>query len=306
MVKNRITMSGFGRWGRGGNQFFQYAFLTEYAKRHNAELQLPSWVGNHLFGFNDKPITDTLPPWMEPGSGLAHPTPPRQSELVNHDFHGYAQYHSSYFAPDKERIQNLFTPTNEIVDRLADAVINLCYGGCKSLNTVIGIHLGRGDYVRRIFPIIPTDWYLKWLSQHYDQRFGDAKVFISTEDKSLVDDFAEYNPIVVEDLGVELYDTPMKNCTYLRYDKTTKDKRAMDWYPDFYLLSHCDVILGPNSTFSFFAAMLNKDLKEFWRGELGCANFVKTDPWNAYPSLREHVRDYPHLGGISVPHNPYW
>lgn len=305
-MSKTITMSGFGNWGRAGNQFFQYAFLTGYAAKHGIELQLPKWVGTHLFGTHHPDISASLPPWHEPGSGLSHPTPPKQSELVNRDFHGYAQYHTSYFAPDRERIQKLFTPTKEIYYRLVHALDQLQHGSTGGRKTVIGIHLRRGDYGRGIFPIVPTEWYLRWLSQHYAQRFGDTKLFISTEDKSLVKDFAEYNPIVVEDLGIELSDTPMKSCTYLRYDKTIKDKRAMDWYPDFYLLSHCDVILGPSSTFSFFAAMINKELKEYWRAELGCADFVKTDPWDSYPLLREHVRNYCHLKGVSLKSNPYW
>ncbi len=296
-----VTMSQFGRWGRAGNQFFQYAFLRQYAKQYGAELQLPPWCGTHLFGASESLITKSLPFWLEPGSGLEHPTPPNGDELVNHDFRGYAQYHGNYYAINKKNFRRLFQPVDSVKERLSSARSNLLGRG----TTKIGIHLRRGDYGQRIFPIIPTSWYLRWLRRNWG-RFQQPILFISTETASLVDEFHEFRPHTVETLGLQLSKQPMADCVYLARDLKTHDRRAMDWYPDFYLLSKCDVILGPSSSFSFFAAMLSTNLQEYWRASLRAEEFQRTEPWDAYPMLREHCRDYQHLEGITAPGNPYF
>jgi len=259
-----MSMSQFGKWGRAGNQFFQYAFLTRYAAKYNLELQLPPWVGNSLFGTKDSAVSSKLTPWKEKGSGREQPVPPVGDELVGHDFHGYAQYHTSQFAENKQMIQQtLFQPAASVAERLQPAENLLARDG----KTTVGIHIRRGDYGRNIFPLVPTGWYQKWL-RHHSSRLGDFRLFIATEDPSLIAEFAEWGPETVETLGIDLAATPMANCTYLAHDLETHDTRAMDWYPDFRLLSVCDIILGGSSTFSFFAAMLNPSLRELLREPL--------------------------------------
>ncbi len=300
-MSRAITMSQFGRHGRAGNQLFQYAFLSGYAKRYGAELQIPPWAGNDLFGLRDFAVRSTLPAWTEQGNGLKHPVPPAGDELVGKDFRGYAQYHTSYYAPDKERIRKMFQPVPRVAKRLEPARDNLLSGR----STVIGIHLRRGDYGQRIFPIIPTTWYLAWLKDNI-HLYSSPVLFIASEDPDLVDEFAEYNLVTTEGLGIHLDDTVPALDGTLEYDIKTENTRAIDWYPDFYLLSQCHVILGPSSSFSFMAAMLAPRLLEYWRASLKAEKFVRTDPWDAYSQLREHVRDYPHLEGISLKKNPYW
>ncbi len=297
-----ITMSQFGRHGRAGNQLFQYAFLSGYAQRYGAELQLPPWIGNDLFGLENPLISSTLPAWTEQGKGVNHSTPPVGDELIGKDFRGYAQYHTSYYAPDKERIRKLFQPVPRVTQRLAPSRQKLLH--MRGTNA-IGIHLRRGDYGQRIFPIIPTSWYLAWLKDNI-HLYSSSVLFIASEDPSLIDDFAEYSVETAETLGVHLDDTVPALEGTLEYDIKTENTRAIDWYPDFYLLSQCDVILGPSSSFSFMAAMLGSCAVEYWRASLKAERFVAVNPWDAYSQLREHVRDYPHLEGISLKKNPYW
>ena len=301
-MKRIVSMSQFGNWGRAGNQFFEYAFLKTYAKKYGLELQLPQWVGNHLFGTTDLSISDSLPPFIEKGNGRNHSTQPVGDELIGKDFRGYAQYHTSYFSPEKKYIRSLFQPVQSIQERLASAVESL--GGEVGTDT-IGLHIRRGDYGQGIFPLVPINWYLEWLEKNFD-RFHKPSLFIATEDPSVISEFAKYNPRTIETLELSLNKEPMLGCTYLKHDLETRDDRAMDWYPDFHLLSTCSVILGGSSTFSYFAAMLNPFLQEYWRATLTDATFVLTDPWDSYPSLREHVKDFPHLDGIKLTTNPYW
>lgn len=301
--ERKITMRKLGAMGRAGNQFFQYAFLTGYAFRHDLRLEIPPWVGNELFGTDDPaPSGRDLPTYREVILRNRQPTPPKDGELIGMDFVGYAQYHTSYYSDDRIRIRKVFQPTARVRDRLEHAEDMLLGDGA----TVIGIHLRRGDYGRSYFPIIPTSWYLRWLENHYAHRFHNARVFIATEDLSLVDDFNTYLPFTTQDLGVGLMSEPMDNYNYLEYDLEQREPHQLDWYPDFYLLSKCHVILAPNSTFSFFAAMLDTNLQEFWRARLSLGELEQIDVWNSYPLLREFVNHYPHLEGISVKSNPYW
>ena len=301
-MKKIITMRRFNERGRGCNQMFRYAFLTRYAKKYGAELQIPPWVGDRLFDLPnlERPKRQLLT-YREQGNGLKHPEPPVGDVLVGQDFWGYAQYHTRYYSSSKAHFIKTFQPTERLEKRLAPACNNLL----SEDDTVIGIHLRRGDYGRRIFPIIPTSWYLNWLESNA-HLLGNLKLFIATEDPSLVDDFAKYNLVTVEGLGLEIDDTSLVFDGCLKHDIKIGNVQSFDWYPDFYLLSQCHVILGPSSTFSFMAAMLAPRLLEYWRASLEAEKFVRTYPWDAYPQLRECVRDYPHLEGISLKKNPYW
>ena len=96
----------------------------------------------------------------------------------------------------------------------------------------------------------------------------------------MIGDFAEYQPITIKDLGVELPEAP--------------------FYPDFYVLSQCDVLAISNSTFSFAAAMLNERGKFFFRPHLLQEKLIAFDPWNSEPLLRDNPNDL----GLKVLQNP--
>lgn len=304
-MPNYVTMRRLGSLGRAGNQMFQYAYLTIYSQRYDCELQLPPWVGNKLFGLSNPPITVELPAWREDkqyAQGSAYdgqPMPPQGTELVNHDFQGFAQYHTALYAQYKDQVRGMFSPTEETEARLLVPLTKLLASG----DTTVGVHIRRGDYGLTHFPIIPISWYVEWLGSNWS-RLGDPSLFIASEDPELVQAFSEYNPQTVSTLGVQ-FTGEMEGYNYLPYERK-QGGLAVDWYPDFYLLSHCDVVVAPSSTFSFMAAMLNPNLKEYWRASLKAEGFVQENPWNAYPLLREKVRDFPHLEGIAKKNNPYW
>lgn len=300
MSKKLITMSKFTHYGRFANQIFEYGFLKGYAKDHGCDLQLQPWVGNTLFGLSDPTCDRVLPPWRESGGGLNHSTPPIGDELVGKDFLGYAHYHTSYFIPRQHEFIKYFQPTPEVLARVRPALTKLKTMG----STIIALHFRRGDYGQSIFPITPTSWYLKWLATNWS-RFDDPVLFIATEDTSLVPEFAAYDPQTMESLGLTVQEQPKQRDT-LKHDTETKNLRSMDMYVDFWLLSQASILLGPASTFSFAAAMLAPQLREYWRATLTAAEFVQADPWNDYPSLREHVKDFPHLEGIALKENEYW
>lgn len=298
-----ITMSQFGKYGRFGNQLFEYAFLKVYASRHDAELQLPAWVGNALFGANDPPVDVELPQFEEAhtGQNWTHTQPPRGNELVDHDFRGYAQYHTSYLSPHKEYVRDLFSLATAVQKRMLDVPTALRSRG----DTVVAIHLRRGDYGRQIFYITPVQWYLQKLAELWP-TLDNPVLFVATEDRSLVDAFSHYGPLTTDDLGVKLNAEELPEYEYLSLDRTVREPWQLDFFPDFYTLSLCDHLLMPNSTFSFFAAMLNTTLQACWRSDLATQTFERIDPWNARPLTYDVAEDYKHVEGVCLEQNPYW
>jgi hypothetical protein len=60
-----LTMSSIGQLGRFANQLFQYAFLRICAQQSGARVECPAWIGQTLFGHQDAPISQRLPPAIE-------------------------------------------------------------------------------------------------------------------------------------------------------------------------------------------------------------------------------------------------
>ncbi|GAH79733.1 unnamed protein product, partial [marine sediment metagenome] len=65
--------------------------------------------------------------------------------------------------------------------------------------------------------------------------------------------------------------------------KADSEKAGM--FLDHYILQHCDVLLASNSTFSFTAAMLSKEGREFYRPDYQKKELVPFDPWDSDPIL---------------------
>jgi FkbM family methyltransferase len=281
-----ITSSvlGMENMGRLGNQIFLYGFLKIYAQEHNLRVETPAWIGQYLFGHSNPPISRSLPivgeesqPYKLSDSAILNAPEP----LKNVDFHGYFQFHTQYHARHKEYFSSLFKPVAEVEAKMAEAMNRLRAKG----KTIVGLHLRRGDYksVHTVVPyltVAPSGWYKEWLNGFWETLDEPVLFIASDEIEDVVADFAEYHPITVKDLGVELPEAP--------------------FYPDFYILSQCDVLAISNSTFSFAAAMLNERCKFFFRPHLLEEKLIAFDPWNSEPLLRENPNDL----GLKVLQNP--
>ncbi len=268
-TKPVITMSTLGKNGRFANQVFQYAFLKTYAKKHNLEVRTPPWIGQGLFGHKDPPILRKLPLVKETTNELAEAVVPNTKETFeNVDFWGYFQYNTSYYAPHKNYFRSLFRPVPEIENKMSQLMNRLRSKG----KTVVGIHLRRSDYGYGHFFVAPSKWYKYWLQDLW-YKLDEPVLFIaSDEPEKVLGDFAEYNPVTSKDLGAELPEAP--------------------FYPDFYILSKCDIVAISNSSFSFLACMLNERGKLFYRPRLSAEALIRFEPWNSETILRdEKVED---------------
>ncbi|MEQ8999220.1 MAG: FkbM family methyltransferase [Coleofasciculus sp. B1-GNL1-01] len=266
-----ITMSTLGKNGRFANQIFQYAFLKIYAKEHNLRVETPTWIGQYLFGHSEPPISKQFPLVIEETNELSEACIPAYKEgFHNVDFWGYFQYNTKYYAPHKEYFRSLFKPVPELERKMTAALERLRSRG----KTVVGLHLRRGDYGYEYFFVAPNEWYIDWLKGLWETLEEPVLFIASDEPETVIGDFVEYNPITSQDLGIGLSEA--------------------QFYPDFYLLSQCDIVAISNSSFSFVACMLNEQGKFFFRPHLQSEKLIPFDPWNSETILR-NVKpiDYP-------------
>lgn len=262
-----ITMSSLGLNGRFGNQVFQYAFLKIYAKEHNIKTETGFWPGRFLFGHDEPLISGKLPVVNEKTDGIKEPSPAfrinSDKPLYNTDITGFFQYHTSFYRPYREYFRSLFIPHEKIKVKMDYFLKKLQTGN----RTIIAFHLRRGDYtgLSGLFTA-PSQWYKAWLEENWD-TFKNPVLFIaSDESEKVMEEFSEYNPVTAAGLGMQL--------------------PAVTFYPDFYILSKCDVLAISDSSFSFAAALLNENAKTFLRPHPEFKKLVPFEPWDSDVLLR--------------------
>lgn len=301
-----ITMACLGKMGRWGNQCFQYMFLRSYAQRYNLQYQAHRWVGRLLLGHRDPPITRRLPTYHERHETtarepqLAKTFAPRGDEVCGRNFQGYAQFHTAYYEPWRDFIRDLFVPVPAVQERLQPAVDSLRGLG----KTIVGLHMRRGDTGRLIFYLTPNRWYLEWLEKHWDD-YDDPVLLIASETPEDRRAFAKYKPVMSSDL-VQLGCDPYRVYNYLEADMAAPTRESMDWFPDWWLLTQCNVLAMGNSTFSYTAAMVARQLQACYRSRLSLQAFERIDPWNDWPLVHEDLRDYPGVADTWYDRNPKW
>lgn len=290
-----LTMSSIGQLGRFGNQLFQYAFLRICAEKSGAKVECPPWIGQTLFGHNDAPISKRLPPAVEckdEGEILFDVIPEfipylekladarstrigseaLETGLSNVDLWGFFQLKTQYLKSHQSYFRSLFQPVSDLKSALEKDLSQLRSKG----KTIVGIHIRREDYItesRLGFTLtFPTKWYCEWLDQKWDE-LDDPVLFLCSDDlDSLVHDFDKFSPVTSKNLEVKLPER-ISNLD-------------IEFYIDFFMLSHCDIVVTSNSNFSFVACMLNQRAKAFVRP---CWDFSSKfeifDPWDSDPLL---------------------
>lgn len=269
----KVTFSKLGKMGRFANQAFQYIFLHMYANDNDYDGVNPTWAGDDIFHIRSgKSSLITLPSYEEKVSNniseceIGYGT----KKLPNTDIAGFFQYHMSYYAWKKQDIWNEFQFKNRYNDANKHIV-----GFFNKLNgPVAAIHLRRGDYGYEHFFIPPNKWYIDWLKGLKSQH-PNLQVFIATDDlESVKNDFYEFNLITSIDIESEV---------------TEGLEHA--FFIDFAAMVNADFIAISNSTFSFFASLLNQKAKQFFRPSLTSKDLIEFEPWDSKPLLRDRTAE---------------
>jgi tetratricopeptide (TPR) repeat protein len=252
----RLAATELGCNGRFGNQVLQYGFLRLYAARHDLDLEVPEWVGRHLYDCDDPLPGAPLPRVSEKDhdffASLSGAVPVR----AECDVTGYFCRHTAALAPYRTDFRRIFTPGRYLWPR-ADAIEHRLRARGR---TVVALHLRRGDYGWGRFWIAPEGWYLTWLERLWAD-LDSPVLYLATDAPELAGAFAPFSPILASDLGEPL--------------------AGAEFFTDFHALCVADVLAISNSTFSFAAGLLNRTARRFVRPDRHRRMLVPYDPWNA-------------------------
>lgn len=265
---NLITMTKLGAYGQFGNQVLQYAFLKSYTRQHGMRAQVPPWIGQFLFDYRDPPPEKLLPQIEETLEEplLINPGKPP----ANVDVAGYFRHHTKHLRPQKDRLRRLFRLKPEIEQTLNPGVLRLRKLG----KTIVGLHLrcSQWDCGHSIFFIAPPEWYLAWLRPLWPTLEKPILLIATDVPENVLGHFEDFDPWTCNRLGLHL--------------------PKVSFFPDYYMLSHADVMAISNSSFSFTASMLNTQCKIFMRPDNVMKKLVPYDPWDADPLLEQYVEGF--------------
>lgn len=317
-LERTVSMVCLGRHGRWGNTLMQYIFLRAFALKHSLRCETPKWVGSHLFGLDDPPVghcysnvvIDNISEVYDPDNHFQwplnwsqqrawylaktwrrtpfqiHVTDQQDNEgtrlpFLNADFEGLFMIPTGHLKNMRKYLRSLIKPSSDIQNFLKPCVERLRARG----KTLIGVHLRRGDFITRNMRlnfefVTPVSTYIRWLKSIW-ASLNEPILFISSDDiNSVISAFADFCPITSRDLCSDI-PPYMKNL-----DLSPKQLvRTVDFFPDWYLLTQCDIMAISNSTFSFTASMFSEHGYTFMRPTFNDKELVPFDPWDSVPLL---------------------
>jgi len=268
LKKQLITSKKF-KFGRSGlgNWLFNYAGVKLYAEKNGFDFAMPSWVGTKVFQ-NIQPwaITQKIKSifyrqiqlddldsytkiqaflWLLSKKEKLPQTQSLESLYKNPkdniSIYGYMQdeFAIRLIKESRQKIKGWFQFKNNIEKEYEKMTADL--------KPWIGVHIRRGDYVK-LGINLPVSQYKSKLDE-IKKQFPNHKVFIATNDKTILSEFNGYNPLRISN--------PLPGIP--------------DYIFDFWMLTNSEIIIGGGSTFSWWAAFLsNKNnyysplLTQFW------------------------------------------
>jgi Tetratricopeptide repeat len=259
--RHAVSMTSLGSNGRFGNQLLQYAFTRIYAEEHSLGIEIPDWIGRDLYDLDD-PFPTRQRRFID-GRNLDYANVLNNPErlLADCDLFGYCS--SDWWArPDRsEQFRALFRPSPKLAPFIDRAMAHLQNAG----RTLVAVHLRRGDYGREPFYIVPTQWYLDWLNEIWND-LDRPLLYIASDDSGIASEFAKYVPLDAHTVGIDI--------------------PGAEFYIDHYILSRAHYVATANSTFSTTAAMLNREAVSFLRPERSVQRLVAYNPWAEAESRR--------------------
>ncbi len=264
-LKDQVTFPNLGKKGRLGNQLFQISATISAAIDHNLGCAFPDWHYNQFLKNSILERSKLIPSIIsrEPTDFYSEPSfrynkihlPNTELRSFPEDVKLYALdgYFQSrkYFENHEAVIRDQFTPNNKVSLKIL-----------KMYNSIVApqktaIHVRRGDYVDLLFyHQIKMDYYEKSM-QEIERKTG-TKHFV----------------VFSDDIAWCKENFTNTNYTYTFIEGNTD-------FEDLMLMSIFDHQIIANSSFSWWAAFLNKNLNkivifpEKWFGEV--ANLDATD-----------------------------
>lgn len=252
-----VTSSTLASHGRFAHNVLEYVLVRLYAEKHGFTLETPDWVGGHVFEINDPPPSRHYPPLYYPRrtlnrhlDGLARTPPPSNVDFRSPLF--LLRHKAEY----RERVQSWLRPRAVWSPFLDPALERLRMLG----DTVVAIHIRRGDFVQYNYPITETAWYVGWLRALWPTLTRPVLYIASDDLIGVRKDFAEFAPVVRADVA--------------------PDWPNLEFLQDFHVLMHADVVgISAASGFSLLAAQLNRRATLFVEPDMPGRRIRPFTPW---------------------------
>jgi hypothetical protein len=253
-----VSVSYLGSRGRFGNQLLQYGLCRLYAARHGYEYATGNWIGRRLFGFDDPMTAPQARPQPDDSEEriVAGLSAPPGSAAGGFDAVGYFAGPTGRWAHLADAFRDLYLLADPFEGIVQEAWSRLAGRGA----TVVAIHLRRGDFGSRRFWIAPADWYRNWLDELWPQ-LRDPVLYVATDDVASLQGLERFAPVTAGDIA-----EPVPGAEFL---------------VDFAVLTRAPVVAISNSSFSFTATLLNRNLGTAARPDRARRSLVRYDPWSS-------------------------
>lgn len=256
----RISSSSLASHGRFAHNALEYVLLRLYAEKHGMTLETPDWVGGWFFDLDDPRPSGPLRPLnfsrrilnaaVAAPAGADMPPPLADCDILSPLF--LFEHKEEW----RERVQGWLKPRPVWRPFLDPAMERLRERG----DTVVAIHIRRGDFVAFGYPITETRWYVDWLRQLWP-TLRRPVLYVASDDLDRVrGDFAEFSPLTRGDVS--------------------PDWPALEYLQDFHVLAHADVVgISTASGYSTLAARLNVNARLFAEPDATAGGVRPFAPW---------------------------
>lgn len=264
-----VTSSTLASHGRFAHNVLEYVLVRLYAEKYGYVLETPEWVGGYVFEIDDPLPSRQYPPFYYPRRPLNRHLEEPQNEKGSVtqtspppsgvDFRSplFLLHHGEEY---RERVQSWLRPRRVWAPFLDSALERLRERG----DTLVAIHIRRGDFVKFNYPITETTWYVRWLHELWP-TLKRPVLYIASDDLAGVRaDFAAFAPVVRADVA--------------------PDWPGLDFLQDFHVLMHADVVgVSAASGFSLLAAQLNRQARLFVEPDVAGHRIRPFAPWTPKP-----------------------
>lgn len=249
-----LTLASLGRFAHNA---LEYVLVRLYAEKHGFTLETPEWVGGYYFDLNDPPPSRPYRPRYYPRlllnrhlTGAAAAPPPHGVDFRSPLF--LLEHKEIY----RDRVRSWLKPRAVWSPFLDPALARLAEMG----DTLVAVHIRRGDFVQFNYPITETAWYVDWLRRLWP-TLRRPVLYVASDDLPAVRrDFAEFSPATRGDVA--------------------PDWPNLEFLQDFHVLMHADVVgISTASGFSLLAAQLNQRASLFVAPDRAAGRVQPFQPW---------------------------
>lgn len=263
----RICSSTLATHGRFAHNVLEYVLLRLYAEKFGYRLETPDWVGGCYFDLDDPKPSGGLKP-LSFGRHLLNDLVTGRRDDPRPDVDILSPLFLFEHREEwRERVQSWLRPRPEWLLYVDPVVQALKARG----NTVVALHIRRGDFVWFRYTITETSWYVDWLKALWP-TLDRPVLYIATDDPATIADFAEFAPVSLDDLSG---DDPAKN-------GSVQPWKGLEFLQDFHVLMNADVLgVSAQSGYSQLAALLNRNAGLFVEPDAAARRIRPYSPWTS-------------------------